>query len=92
VPYIRDLSKKQAVTNQSLQKIEDGRSLALNFLAAAHIFPACYAIVVRGSEYDLPPEKLDELVAQILSNYSNQKHLEYNHIEGGGKDGEFISI
>ncbi|KAF8168281.1 Translin [Crassisporium funariophilum] len=54
-PYIRDLNKKQAVTTQSLEKIED----------------AAYAIVVRSSEYDLPPEMLDDIVAQSISNYSS---------------------
>ncbi|KAF8887960.1 Translin [Gymnopilus junonius] len=52
-PYIRELSKKQAVTAQSLEKIED----------------AAYAIVVRSSEYDLPPDMLDDIVAQSVSNY-----------------------
>ncbi|KAF8971513.1 Translin [Flammula alnicola] len=53
-PYIRELSKKQSVTAQSLEKIED----------------AAYAIVVRSSEYDLSPEMLDDIVAQSISNYS----------------------
>jgi len=53
-PYIRDLKKKQAVTAQSLEKIED----------------TVYAIVVRSSEYDLPPEMLDDIVAQSISNFT----------------------
>ncbi|KIM48372.1 hypothetical protein M413DRAFT_418938 [Hebeloma cylindrosporum] len=54
-PYIRELSKKQAVTAQSLEKIED----------------AAYAIVVRSSEYDLSPEMLDDIVANSISSYSD---------------------
>ncbi|KAF5377441.1 hypothetical protein D9615_005153 [Tricholomella constricta] len=55
-PYVRDLSKKQAVTAQSLEKIED----------------AAYAIAVRGSEYALPQEMLDDLVAQSVSRFGIQ--------------------
>lgn len=54
-PYVRELSKKQAVTSQSLEKIED----------------AVYAIVVRGSEYDIPPDMLDDLIAQSISTFSS---------------------
>ncbi|KAG1755019.1 Translin [Suillus paluster] len=53
-PYVRELSKKQAVTSQSLAKIED----------------AVYAIVVRGSEYDIPPDMLDDIIAQSISTFS----------------------
>ncbi|KAJ7630615.1 Translin [Roridomyces roridus] len=52
-PHVRDLSKKQYVTASSLEKIET----------------AAYALVVRGSEYDLPPEMLDDLVAQTTSRF-----------------------
>ncbi|KAF8203232.1 Translin [Pholiota molesta] len=52
-PYIRDLKKKQSVTTQSLEKIED----------------AAYAIMVRTSEYDLSPEMLDDIVVQSISSY-----------------------
>jgi len=54
-PYVRELSKKQAVTSQSLEKIED----------------AVYAIVVRGSEYDIPPDMLDDIIAQSISTFSS---------------------
>lgn len=47
--HIRDLRKKQSVTTSSLEKIED----------------TVYAIAVRSSEYDLPPEMLDDIVATI---------------------------
>ncbi|KAJ2920351.1 hypothetical protein MD484_g93, partial [Candolleomyces efflorescens] len=50
-PHIYELRKKQAVTANSLEKIED----------------TVYAIVVRSSEYDLPPEMLDDIVAQATS-------------------------
>lgn len=53
-PYVRDLSKKQAVTAQSLEKIEN----------------AAYAIAVRSSEYALPQEMLDDIVAQSISSFS----------------------
>ncbi|KAA1468542.1 Translin [Dentipellis sp. KUC8613] len=52
-PHIRDLAKKQRVTSQSLQKIEE----------------AAYAIAVRTSEYDLPPDLLDDLVSRHVSGY-----------------------
>ena len=74
-PYVRDLSKKQQTTAQSLEKIEDGVSsyifqitdqvLNLTTLAA-------YAIVVRGSEYDLPPEMLDDIVSMSVLNVGNR--------------------
>ncbi|KAI0670164.1 Translin [Trametes maxima] len=49
-PYFKELRKKQSVTAQSLAKIED----------------AAYTVVVRTSEFDLPPELLDDLVAQTI--------------------------
>ncbi|KAK7694361.1 hypothetical protein QCA50_001547 [Cerrena zonata] len=51
VPHVRDLRKKQNVTSQSLEKIED----------------AAYTVAVRSSEYDLPPEMLDDLVSRTVS-------------------------
>ncbi|KAF6766212.1 Translin [Ephemerocybe angulata] len=48
-PFIYELRKKQSVTTQSLEKIED----------------TVYAICVRSSEYDLPPEMLDDIVGSI---------------------------
>ncbi|KAG6869172.1 hypothetical protein C0993_012271 [Termitomyces sp. T159_Od127] len=60
VPYVRDLSKKQAVTAQSLEKIEN----------------AAYAIVVRSSEYALPQEMLDDIVAQSVSKFSHDDKIE----------------
>ncbi|KAF7339958.1 Translin-associated protein X [Mycena venus] len=53
-PHVRDLSKKQSVTANSLEKIE----------------AAAYAVAVRGSEYDLPQEMLDDLVAQATARFS----------------------
>jgi len=50
-PYFKDLRKKQTVTSQSLEKIED----------------AAYAIMVRSSEYDLSPDMLDDIVARTVS-------------------------
>jgi len=53
-PYVRELSKKQSVTANSLQKIE----------------AAAYAVAVRGSEYHLPPEMLDDFVAQTTAKFN----------------------
>jgi len=55
-PFVKGLRRKQVVTNQSLEKIED----------------AVYAIVVRTSEFDLPTEILDDIVVQSMSNYVHQ--------------------
>ncbi|KZT06353.1 Translin [Laetiporus sulphureus 93-53] len=54
-PYFRELRKKQSVTAQSLEKIED----------------VAYAIAVRSSEYDLPPELLDDIVERTVSSAAN---------------------
>ncbi|KAF9821824.1 hypothetical protein IEO21_00254 [Rhodonia placenta] len=51
IPSFRELRKKQQVTSQSLEKIED----------------VAYAIAVRSSEYDLPPELLDDIVDRTVS-------------------------
>ncbi|KAH9835787.1 Translin [Rhodofomes roseus] len=50
-PHFRELRKKQQVTSQSLEKIED----------------VAYAIAVRSSEYDLPPELLDDIVERTVA-------------------------
>jgi len=75
-PYVRDLSKKQAVTAQSLQKIED----------------AAYAIVVRGSEYDLPPDKLDDIVSQSIAGFNNtqdlRQRIRYRDLDPGDEGDE----
>lgn len=86
---MRDLRKKQAVTAQSLQKIEDGEDCRLSCIfsscfIAMHISVA-YAIMVRSSEYDLPPEILDDIVERTVSNSrftdkrSGQHRLEEGH-------------
>ncbi|KAL1707694.1 Translin [Schizophyllum commune] len=54
-PYVRELHKKQAVTSQSLQKIED----------------AAYTIAVRFSEYDVPPEMMEDIVSSTVANFSS---------------------
>ncbi|KAJ3576143.1 hypothetical protein NP233_g638 [Leucocoprinus birnbaumii] len=54
--FVPDLRKKQVITSQSLEKIED----------------AAYTVVVRSSEYDLPPEILDDIVAQSISRFSDR--------------------
>ncbi|EGO03646.1 hypothetical protein SERLA73DRAFT_175199 [Serpula lacrymans var. lacrymans S7.3] len=72
-PYVRGLSKKQVVTAQSLEKIED----------------AVYAIVVRGSEYDLPPEMLDEVIARTISSFSSVVSKQKPGHRGRGSDDEY---
>jgi len=68
-PYVRELRKKQSVTSQSLEKLED----------------AVYAIFVRSSEYNLPPEMLDDIVAQSISNYNASYHdMNTSHARGRG--------
>ncbi|KAF9243875.1 Translin [Melanogaster broomeanus] len=54
-PFMKELRKKQIVTNQSLEKIED----------------AVYAIVVRSSEYDLPPEMVDDIISRSLPSFTS---------------------
>lgn len=61
-PFVYDLRKKQNVTSQSLEKIEN----------------AAYAIVLRTSEYDLPPDKLDDLVASVTAQYSKRSEEVYD--------------
>ncbi|KAJ3736909.1 Translin [Lentinula guzmanii] len=67
-PYVWELHKKQAVTAQSLSKIED----------------AAYTAVVRTSEFDLPPEMLDDIVNQTVSSYNHNDRK----IERGDDNGQ----
>ncbi|KAF5384676.1 hypothetical protein D9757_006203 [Collybiopsis confluens] len=53
-PHVWELHKKQAITAESLTKIED----------------AAYAAVVRTSEFNLPPEMLDDIVRRVVSSYN----------------------
>ena len=46
---------------------------------------AVYAIVVRTSEYDLPPEILDDIIAQSMSKYA---YKEKRSNRDGGSDDE----
>ncbi|KAL5518646.1 hypothetical protein ACEPAH_329 [Sanghuangporus vaninii] len=70
-PYVRHLGKKQAVTTQSLQKIED----------------AAYAIVVRTSEYDLPEELLDDIVERCVSDVRRgSRRTRGGEYDGPGED------
>jgi len=70
-PYVRELSRKQYITAQSLEKIED----------------AAYAMVVRGSEYDLPPERLDDIVALSVSSFSGRDRR-HKRAKGGNEDND----
>lgn len=38
------------------------------------ILLAAYTIVVRSSEYDLPPEILDDIVSQTIAHFSDRSH------------------
>ncbi|KAF8740652.1 hypothetical protein AX14_007788 [Amanita brunnescens Koide BX004] len=72
---IYDLRKKQLVTAQSLEKIED----------------ATYAIVVRGSEYDLPQEMLDDIVSRVVAPFrdaafGDEDHMRYKRRRGESED------
>jgi len=70
-PRVRGLSKKQHVTTQSLQKIED----------------AAYTIAIRSSEYDLPDDILDDIVARCISGYDT-RHQNYDRHPERWRDGE----
>lgn len=66
------MHKKQDVTSQSLQKIEDGKDFRILLPANTGLDVvdlAIYAIVVRGSEYDLSPEMLDDIVVKCVSSF-----------------------
>ncbi|KAH7883828.1 Translin [Phlebopus sp. FC_14] len=63
-PFVKGLRKKQTVTGQSLEKIED----------------AVYAIVIRSSEYDLPPEILDDIISQFVSNFTARSTGSRRHV------------
>ncbi|CAK5280092.1 unnamed protein product [Mycena citricolor] len=60
VPHVRELRKKQSVTTNSLEKIE----------------AAAYAVSVRSSEYDLPSDVLDDLVAQATLKFTGRERHE----------------
>ena len=57
------------MTSQSLEKIEDGSvfSFANSPTRTDSSTTAVYAIVVRGSEYNIPPDMLDDIIAQSIS-------------------------
>lgn len=67
-PLFRELGKKQHVTAQSLEKIEDGTFYSLCALGNLTSSIAIYAMVVRSSEYDLPPQMLGDIVSQSMAN------------------------
>lgn len=39
---------------------------------------AAYTAVVRTSEFDLPPEMLDDIVNQVVSNYGSRGNEDFN--------------
>lgn len=64
------------MVSQILSKKQFADDGALTEPSASGFFstPAAYAIVVRSSEYDLPPEILEDIVAQSVSNYNSYSH------------------
>lgn len=46
-----------------------------------HSFSAAYAIVVRGSEYDLPPDMLDDIVARSISSFGSSNDYRQQDVE-----------
>lgn len=53
-----------------MQKIEDGEHISFGFGCALLLIvsSAVYAIVVRGSEYDLTPDMLEDVVGRAIAN------------------------
>jgi hypothetical protein len=49
---------------------------------------AAYAIVVRGSEYDLPPDRLDDIVALSVSSFSGRDRR-YKRANIGADDEDY---
>jgi hypothetical protein len=96
-PYIRELGKKQVVTSQSLEKIEDGKSdpttsnnPLYSISLPCWLIPAAYAIVVRSSEYDLSPEMLDDIVATSISSYGGQTFGRRREADNSDDDDERV--
>lgn len=76
---IPGLRKKQTVTNQSLGKIEDGLLLYVSLFVSSidsHLL-AVYTMIVRSSEYDLPPEIQDDIVMRSISQFSDRPHHQH---------------
>lgn len=48
------------------------RPLPPNRIILSLLLPAAYAIVVRGSEYDVAPEMLDDIVAISVSTFDGR--------------------
>lgn len=68
--HSRELSKKQRVTVESLHKIEDGElspniHIAIGQNEKMHGIVA-YAVAIRCYEFDLPHERLDDIVSRML--------------------------
>ncbi|KAH8100500.1 Translin family-domain-containing protein [Cristinia sonorae] len=66
-PHFRELRKKQSVTSSSLEKIED----------------AAYAIAVRASEYDVPPEMLDDIIVRSVTSEDGGSRNRRGYDDGG---------
>lgn len=73
IPLVNELRKKQAVTRQSLQKIEHSKSITLPcsiVVTQSHSppssAPVLYAITVRKAEFAADPEALQEMLRRSL--------------------------
>lgn len=95
-PYVKNLGKKQAVTAQSLMKIEDGASHSNTRISTSgaltkfiHSFVrssvAAYAIAVRASEYAGSEDILEDIVERCVLDVRSKR---YDAYEGGGGHGE----
>lgn len=49
---------------------------------------AVYAIVIRGSEYDIPPDMLDDIIVQSISTSSVKSRL-VGHTRDAGSGNEY---
>ena len=62
-------------------------SACLPHLTDSHL-PAVYTLTVRSSEYDLPPEILDDIVVRSISRFSNPSHKRVSGFEDGSDNDE----
>ncbi len=49
---------------------------------------ATYAIVVRGSEYDLPQEMLDDIVSRVVAPFRDAASVDEDHTRNKRRRGE----
>jgi len=56
-------------------------------LTDSHLL-AVYTLTVRSSEYDLPPEILDDVVVRSISRFSDPSHKRVSGFEDGSDNDE----